>query len=165
MHPERVAGASAIANLGALVPGDGPLAAERIRRICHLALAVTLELIGVAAICSAGMHRGVAAVARGEGDGPAVAGHVAAGSNGSGGLTDGRADAPGAGLQRSARRASSLDRYHEARVLVCDARIAPTYRALQTAMKVGQATSRKLLADLHAEGLLRKAGRRYELVA
>ena len=52
-----------------------------------------------------------------------------------------------------------------AKLLVAENQIAPTCRSFMEALRIGQAAARYLLAELHSEGLLKRVGRRYELVA
>jgi hypothetical protein len=81
---------------------------------------------------------------------------------------DATALAPASQLLGPARAASRRDaspRYVEARELVRKVQVPPTYRALQKALCVGQATAQRFLAEMQAEGMLRRVGRRFELAA
>jgi phage shock protein PspC (stress-responsive transcriptional regulator) len=54
-------------------------------------------------------------------------------------------------------------RYHQARELVMTRSVSPTYRALQSALQMSQATARTFLEKMVDEGVLRRAGRFYAL--
>ncbi len=54
-------------------------------------------------------------------------------------------------------------RYAQAKELVLSAKAAPSYRALQESLQVGQSTARRFLDEMVREGLLRKEGKRYLL--
>jgi len=56
------------------------------------------------------------------------------------------------------------DRYERAKQLVLQAQVAPTYRALQSALQLGQTTAREFLATMEQDGILRRVGKRYSLV-
>ena len=57
------------------------------------------------------------------------------------------------------------ERYERAKQLVLQAQVAPTYRALQSALQLGQTTAREFLATMEQDGILRRIGKRYSLAA
>jgi len=65
-------------------------------------------------------------------------------------------------IGRKATANSDFDaRYQRAKNLIRSGEIAPTYRAIQSALRVGQETVQKYLKAMIDEGLICRAGRRY----
>jgi hypothetical protein len=54
-------------------------------------------------------------------------------------------------------------RYHRARELVMNRSVSPTYRALQCALQLSQATARTFLEAMVVEGVVERIGNRYVL--
>ena len=167
MHPEQLTNATLFVSLGALLPGDAHANAKCIRALSYAVIAVMLELISVAALCLARvhrMHRRDVDAPNKKGGSPKAAVHLVGASD---------AAAPIRAAKRPARGESfsSLSAAHEAeaaadaRVLVLQNKVAPTYRSVQRALGVGQAAAQRLLADMHAQGLLKRVGRRYHVIA
>ena len=63
------------------------------------------------------------------------------------------------------RREEPASKIQDAKKLVLQGQVAPTYRALKQACNMGQALSYQVLGELHALGQLKRVGRRLELVA
>jgi hypothetical protein len=119
-------------------------------KVVHLMVALMLELIGLAAGC-------MCSAARAEAD------QVLDASNAADAAASRRVVATVGAPSPLPEVASA--RYVEAREVVRRAEVQPTYRALQKALCVGQATARRFLAEMQAEGMLRRVGRRFELAA
>ena len=56
-------------------------------------------------------------------------------------------------------------RYVRAKTLIAEKGIAPTIRAVMASVGVSQSTAERFFAQMQQEGVIKRAGRRYELAA
>jgi hypothetical protein len=145
-------------DLGALGPRIQPVWTQQNRDIFHLAVAILLEVIAVAASLTIRTQRSKESfigetrrpIRRAKKELP----------------TNLRAPARLPAAKRSCdNQGPKKAQYASARTLILTARVLPTYRDLKVALKIGQECAKRILADLNHEGVIQRVGRQYRLVA
>lgn len=124
-----------VARLERMAVPSGAFGGQRLRVVAHAVIAIVLELVTVAALVL--MRRDAT---------PQIASVIAS-----------DIDATPENTGSDATDA----KYIEARKMITTAQLSPTYRALQSALHLSQATAQKYLKAMHEEGVLLRDGRRY----